>query len=181
MKEEVILRILVKETLDLELWFERYGILNFRGYFVNFSEAMDLFGIIFQIQGAFIKIGGLRVDTQEVQEPFSKVARIKEFSDLIFNRKFRGPSPRCGGPRAAPVHGGPRTPPRRWLTGEWLERRPCARNLTAVEEKGGGDGGEPHRLQEGAAEGWTPSGDGGEQLAEEALGGVEVADSGASK
>jgi hypothetical protein len=109
------------------------------------------------------------------------VARIKEFSDLIFNRKFRGPSPRCGGPRAAPVHGGPWTPPRRWLTGEWLERRPCAQNLTAVEEKGGGDGGEPHRLQEGAAEGWTPSGDGGEQLAEEALGGVEVADSGASK
>jgi hypothetical protein len=72
---------------------------------VNFSEARNFFGIIFQIPGAFMKIGGMRVDTQEVQGPFCKVARIKEFPDLIFIGKFRGPSPRCGGPRPAPVHG----------------------------------------------------------------------------
>jgi hypothetical protein len=41
-------------------------ILKFQGYFYEFSEARDLFGIIFQIPGAFMKIGGLRVDTQEV-------------------------------------------------------------------------------------------------------------------
>jgi hypothetical protein len=148
---------------------------------VNFSEARDLSGIIFQIPGAFMKIGGLRVDTPEVQGPFCKVARIKEFSDLIFNRKFRGPSPRCGGPRVAPVHCGPRTPPRMRLAGERPERCPRAWNLTAVEEKGGGDGGEPHRLQDGAAEGRTWPGDGGEQPADEAHGGVDVADSGTSK
>jgi hypothetical protein len=79
------------------------------------------------------------------------------------------------------VHGGPRTSPRRRLARERLERRPRAWNLTAIEEKGGGDGGGPHRLQEGAAEGWIRSGDGGEQPTEEALGGVDVADSGASK
>jgi hypothetical protein len=54
------------------------------------------------------------------------------------------------------------------------------RNLTAVEGKGRGDGGEPHWLQEGAVEGQTRPGDGGEQSAEEALDGVDVVDSKAS-
>jgi hypothetical protein len=100
-----------------------------------------------------VKIGGLRVDTQEVQGPFCKVVGIKEFPNLIYNGKFHGPSPRCGGLRATPVHGGPRIGPQRWLTGGRLKRHPRAWNLIAVEEEGGGNGGEPHRLQEGAAEG----------------------------
>jgi hypothetical protein len=47
---------------------------------------------------------------------------------------------------------------------------PRAWNLAAIEEKGGGNGGEPHRLQEGAAEGRKRLGIGGEKPAEEALG-----------
>jgi hypothetical protein len=109
-----------------------------------------------------MKIGGLQVDTQEVQGPFCKVAGIKKFPDLIYNGKFRGPSPQCGGPRAAPVHGGPWTGPRRWLAGGWPEWCPCAWNLAADEEEGGGNGGEPHRLQEGATEGRKQPGVGGE-------------------
>jgi hypothetical protein len=95
------------------------------------------------------------------------------FSENVFLKETRGP-------REAPVHGGPRSPSRMRLAGERPERRPRAWNLTAVEGKGRGDGGEPHRLQEGAAEGRTRSGDGWEQSAEEALGGVGVADSEAS-
>jgi hypothetical protein len=66
------------------------------------------------------------------------------------------------------------------LAGDWPERRPRAWNLAAVEEKWRGDGGEPHRQQERAAEAQTRSSDGGEHSAEEALGRVGVADSEAS-
>jgi hypothetical protein len=100
-----------------------------------------------------MKIGGLWVDTQEVQGPFCKVTGIKDFSDLIYNGKFLGPSPRCGRPRVALIHGGPWIGPRRRLTRGRPEWHPHAWNLAAVEEEGGGNGGEPHRLQEGAVEG----------------------------
>jgi hypothetical protein len=54
-KDEVILRILAQESLDLELWLKRYEFLMFWSYFFGFSEARDLFVNIFQISGLTAK------------------------------------------------------------------------------------------------------------------------------
>jgi hypothetical protein len=55
-KGEVILRILAQESLDLELWLERYEFLKFWGYFCGFSKARDLFVNIFQFSDLTAKI-----------------------------------------------------------------------------------------------------------------------------
>jgi hypothetical protein len=128
---------------------------------VDFSEARDLFVNIFQILGPNCKFLDCRLILEKPRELNAKCPKL-EFPGIIFLKETRGPIPRVRGPRAAPVHGGPRPPFQGGLAGEWPEWRPHARNLTAVEEKWRGDGGEPHRLQDRAAEGRTQPGDGGE-------------------
>jgi hypothetical protein len=51
-REEVILRILAQESLNLELWLKRYEYLKFQGPICKISGARDLSRIIFQIPGA---------------------------------------------------------------------------------------------------------------------------------
>jgi hypothetical protein len=75
----VILRIFAKESLDLELWFERYGILKFRGYFCDFSEARDLFGNIFQLLWVSLRNYGLWVNFKETEGPLCKIPEITNF------------------------------------------------------------------------------------------------------
>jgi hypothetical protein len=121
---------------------------------VDFSEARDLCVNIFQILEPNCKFLDCRLILEKLRDLNAKCQKL-EFLGIIFLKETREPSPRTRGPRAAPVHGGPRSPSRRRLTGERLERRPRARNHIAVEEKWRGDSDEPHRLQERAAEGRT--------------------------
>jgi hypothetical protein len=87
MKEEVIQMILAQESLDLELRLKRYGILKFRAIFVDFSEARDLFGIIFQIPGAQLQNWGLRVDIEKDEGPKCKVAEKGISKNYFANEK----------------------------------------------------------------------------------------------
>jgi hypothetical protein len=115
--------------------------MNFRSFgdiFVDFSEARDLFVNIFQIFGPNCKFLDCGLILEKSRGLSAKCLKL-EFPGIIFLKETRGP-------RAAPVHGGPRSSSRARLAGERPERRPRARNLTAVEEKWRGDGGEPHRL-----------------------------------
>jgi hypothetical protein len=138
---------------------------------VDFSEARDLFVNIFQILGPNCKFLDCGLILEKPRGLNAKCLKL-EFPGITFLKETRGPSPRACGPRS---------PSRRRLAGERPERHPRARNLTAVEEKWRGDGGEPHRRQERAAEGRTRPGAGGEESVEEALGGVGAADSEASE
>jgi hypothetical protein len=137
-KEEVILRILAQESVDLELWLKRYEFLKFWSYFCGFFEARDLFVNIFQISGPNYKItdGGLisekqrglstksaktrpQVDFKETQGLLCKIPRNIDVTNYFPTVKAW-----TGSTRGEPVG-------RAWSTVDRLQRGP------RVPERGG--------------------------------------------
>jgi hypothetical protein len=89
-KEEVILRILAQESLDLEMWLNRYEFLKFQSYFVDFSEARDLFVIIFQIPGSDCKFFNCGLILERPRGLNAKCPKL-DFLRIIFLKEVRGP------------------------------------------------------------------------------------------
>jgi hypothetical protein len=82
-KDEMILRILAQESLVLKLALKRYGILKIQGYFVGFSEARDIFGIIFQILGPSCKIMECELIFKNGRGLIANQLRFRIFPDLF--------------------------------------------------------------------------------------------------
>jgi hypothetical protein len=105
-KEEVILRILAQESLDVELWLKRYEFLKFWSYFVDFSEARDVFVNIFQILKPNCKFLDNGLILEKSRGLNAKCLKL-EFSGIIFLKETRGPSPRAVIRAGRAVHRGP--------------------------------------------------------------------------
>jgi hypothetical protein len=86
-KKEVTLRILAQESLDLELWLERYEFLKFWSYFWGFSEARDLFVNIFQTRGSDRKIMDCGLILEKQRGLSAKSAKLDR---ALISKKHKG-------------------------------------------------------------------------------------------
>jgi hypothetical protein len=89
----VILSILAQESQDLELWLKRYEFLkSFGAIFVDFSEARDLFVIIFRILDRTEKIRDCGLISDKLRGLNERWLGYL-ISELISNRKCHGLGP----------------------------------------------------------------------------------------
>jgi hypothetical protein len=122
-KEEVILRILAQESLDLELWLKRYEFLKFWSYFCGFSEAMDLFVNIFQILGPNCKILNYGLILKKPRGLSAKCPTYPEIR-IIFQRIMSWTGSTRGEPgRARVIHRGPTAARTEGVGARWRAHR----------------------------------------------------------
>jgi hypothetical protein len=92
-REEVILEIFMRKSLNLELWLERYDGLKFEGYlwiFLGLGTSLELF---FKNQGSTCETSRPWVDYPKVQGPFYKISEFNQNNELFLYRKSRGLGP----------------------------------------------------------------------------------------
>jgi hypothetical protein len=143
MKEEVILKILAQESLRLEFWLKRYGILMFQLFLWNFQRLRTFLELFFKIQGPNYEIRDYGLIFESPRGFFAKLSGIIDFG-IIFVRKNTWTRSTGRGPCLASIHGGP------WQCGRERGGAPaearCAgamthRRLLRGAEEGEGDGG----------------------------------------
>jgi hypothetical protein len=94
---------LAQESLDLELWLKRYEFLKFWSYFCGFSEARDLFGIIFQIPGPNYKFLDCGLISKKPRGLSAKCSKL-DFLGIIFLEENPRTESTCPWTTGAPVH-----------------------------------------------------------------------------